>query len=207
MGVTIGWQPARPHAPHSPPPLLRRTLLLGMAAFAAFGAAPSAQAAPPASPNPAGPGGWASADEATQARLLDRVTWGCTGQGAQALGDLGISGYLASQLRPGGNAPLPREAQAQIDAMTISRTPIEALAADMEARHRAAKALPTEDERKAALKTWQQDMRALQQEAAARFVLRALYSPTQLREKMTWFWMNHFNVFAGKGNLRALVGD
>lgn len=24
---------------------------------------------------------------------------------------------------------------------------------------------------------------------------------------MTWFWMNHFNVFAGKGNLRALVGD
>lgn len=193
--------------PHSPPPLHRRTLLLGMAAFAAFGAAPLAQAAPPASPNAVSTGGWAFADETTQARLLDRVTWGCTAEGAQALGGLGISAYLASQLRPGGNAPLPREAQAQIDAMAISRTPIEALAADMEARHRAAKALPTEDERKAALKTWQQDMRALQQEAAARFVLRALYSPTQLREKMTWFWMNHFNVFAGKGNLRALVGD
>ena len=81
--------------PHTSPPLHRRTLLLGiagMAAFAAFGAAPSAQAAPPASPNPAGPGGWASADEATQARLLDRVTWGCTAQGAQALGGPGISG-------------------------------------------------------------------------------------------------------------------
>ena len=38
-------------------------------------------------------------------------------------------------------------------------------------------------------------------------MLRALYSPTQLREKMTWFWMNHFSVFAGKGNLRVLVGD
>jgi len=178
-----------------------------MAAFAAFGAAPSAQAAPPASPNAVSTGGWASADEPTQAHLLDRVTWGCTGQGVQALGGLSISAYLTSQLRPGANAPLPREAQAQIDVMAISRTPIEALAADMEARHRAAKALPTVDERKAALKTWQQDMRALQQEAAARFVLRALYSPTQLREKMTWFWMNHFNVFAGKGNLRALVGD
>ena len=44
------------------------------------------------------------------------MTWGCTGQGVQALGGLGISAYLASQLRPGANAPLPREAQAQIDA-------------------------------------------------------------------------------------------
>lgn len=158
-------------------------------------------------PHTTGPGTWSAPDEPTLARLLDRVTWGCTAQGTQALGGLGISAYLAAQLRPGANAALPREAQAQIDAMAISRTPIEALAADMEARNRAAKALPTEDERKAALKAWQQDMRALQQEAAARFVLRALYSPSQLREKMTWFWMNHFNVFAGKGNLRALVGD
>ena len=72
--------------PHTPPPLNRRTLLLGMAAFAAFGAAPSAQAAPPASANSLSTGGWASADEPTQAHLLDRVTWGCTGQGVQALG-------------------------------------------------------------------------------------------------------------------------
>lgn len=80
--------------PNSSTPLHRRTLLLGMAgmaAFAAFGAAPSAQAAPPASPNAVSTGGWASADEATQAHLLDRVTWGCTAQGAQALGGLGIS--------------------------------------------------------------------------------------------------------------------
>ena len=24
---------------------------------------------------------------------------------------------------------------------------------------------------------------------------------------MTWFWMNHFNVFQGKGNIRATIGD
>ncbi len=195
--------------PTNPLHLHRRTLLLGLAGCAVFGAPLATQAAPPAAavPHTTGPGTWSAPDEPTLARLLDRVTWGCTAQGTQALGGLGISAYLAAQLRPGANAALPREAQAQIDAMAISRTPIEALAADMEARNRAAKALPTEDERKAALKAWQQDMRALQQEAAARFVLRALYSPSQLREKMTWFWMNHFNVFAGKGNLRALVGD
>src|SRR5204863_6031597 len=33
------------------------------------------------------------------------------------------------------------------------------------------------------------------------------HSPWQLREQMTWFWMNHFSVFAGKAEVRALVGD
>lgn len=195
--------------PPPPPAIARRSVLVGLSALAAFGPARTAHAAPPAVvvPGATGAGAWGAANEDTVARLLDRVTWGCTAPGTQALGTMGIGAYLAAQLRPGANAALPREAQAQIDAMAISRTPIETLAADMDARNRAAKALPTEDERKAALKAWQQDMRALQQEAAARFVLRALYSPAQLREKMTWFWMNHFNVFAGKGSLRALVGD
>ena len=31
---------------------------------------------------------------------------------------------------------------------------------------------------------------------ADRAVWRALYSPNQLQEQMTWFWMNHFNVYA-----------
>ena len=33
-------------------------------------------------------------------------------------------------------------------------------------------------------------------------MLRALASPSQLREQMTWFWMNHFSVFSGKANVR-----
>eukprot|EP01031_Cornospumella_fuschlensis_P049862 gene49862-61037_t len=49
--------------------------------------------------------------EPTLARLLDRVTWGCTASGTQALGAMGIGAYLAAQLRPGANAALPREAQ------------------------------------------------------------------------------------------------
>ncbi|AYM96684.1 DUF1800 domain-containing protein [Acidovorax sp. 1608163] len=206
--------------PSSAPPtaIARRTLLVGLLGLAASGASCTSSAPRPArsahaAPLPAGttgPDTWGVADERTTTRLLDRVTWGCTARGAQALGaqgTRGIGAYLAQQLRAGTTAALPAAAQAQIDTMVISRTPIEALALDMEARQREAKARPTEDERKAALNAWQQDMRALQQEAATRHVLRALYSPTPLREKMTWFWMNHFNVFAGKGNLRALVGD
>ena len=181
--------------------LHRRTVLaglLGMAATAPLGLARAT--------TPAGAAAWNTADEPTLARLLDRVTWGNTAQGPQVLPPQGVAAYLAAQLRP-PPATLPRAAQAQIDAMAITRTPLPELAARMEAQHQAAKVQPTEDGRKAALKAWQQDMRALQQEAAERFVLRALYSPTQLREKMTWFWMNHFSVFAGKGHLRVLVGD
>jgi uncharacterized protein (DUF1800 family) len=44
-------------------------------------------------------------------------------------------------------------------------------------------------------------------QAAARSILRALYAPDQLRERMTWFWFNHFNVHLAKANLRILVGD
>src|SRR5581483_2292669 len=43
--------------------------------------------------------------------------------------------------------------------------------------------------------------------AQTRMLLRALYTPNQLEEHLTWFWLNHFNVFQYKGPLRALVAD
>src|SRR5438093_1134423 len=64
-----------------------------------------------------------------------------------------------------------------------------------------------DDEKKAAQQAYQQELTRLGREAAARMLLRALYSPWQLREQMTWFWMNHFNVFQYKANLRVLVAD
>src|SRR5262249_27462869 len=54
---------------------------------------------------------------------------------------------------------------------------------------------------------YQQELGRLAREAATRSMLRALYSPWQLREQMTWFWMNHFSVFGGKAEVRALVAD
>lgn len=202
----------------NPPPLARRSVLagaLGLIGLAVLRPA-TAQTDPsrttpygPAAPSPVPSAADASPDDTATpalARLMDRVTWGCTGWGTQPLAEMGVAGFLAQQLhsQPAALAP---EWQARIDAMDISRVPVLQLALDMQARNRAARNLPTEDERKTALQAWQKDMRALQQQAAERFVLRAVYSPGQLREKMTWFWMNHFSIFGGKGNLRALVGD
>jgi len=62
-------------------------------------------------------------------------------------------------------------------------------------------------QRGAARGLYQQGMNELAREAAARDLLRDLYSDDQLKEQMAWFWVNHFNVQAAKANLRAMVGD
>ena len=44
-------------------------------------------------------------------------------------------------------------------------------------------------------------------ETGQRTTWRALYSPNQLQEQLTWFWLNHFNVHAGKGNVGVTLDD
>ena len=142
-----------------------------------------------------------------QVSLLNRVSWGANTSSARELKQTGVATYLERQLKPAPNAPLPPEIQAQIDAMTISQQPVMTLAADMEARNRALRDITDDDQKKAAQTAYQQDMNRLSREAQVRLVLREVYSPNQLQEQMTWFWLNHFNVYAAKSNLRALVGD
>jgi uncharacterized protein (DUF1800 family) len=47
----------------------------------------------------------------------------------------------------------------------------------------------------------------LARQSALRQVLRDLYSPAQLREQMTWFWFNHFNVYQNKADIRPMLAD
>jgi uncharacterized protein (DUF1800 family) len=148
----------------------------------------------------------AAPDQTAQLRWLDRVTWGANPTGAKALADDGLPVWLGDQLRP-RPAALPPEAQARIDAMTISHTSVEQIVVSLEAERRAMNELPDDEQKQQARKTYQQDLTRLTREAQQRFVLRALYSPNQLEAQMTWFWMNHFNVSVRKANLRALVGD
>ena len=81
------------NAPFAPLPgtLHRRTVLAGLLVMAATAPLGLARAAVPV-----GAAGWAQADEATLARLLDRVTWGNTAQGAQALPPQGVASFLAA---------------------------------------------------------------------------------------------------------------
>ncbi len=150
--------------------------------------------------------GWEHATPATVARLLDRVTWGVTVQGPEALAGSSVAAYLRAQLQPGPDV-LPGLMQAHVDALRISHAPLTALLPELGQQLHQARKRPAEDGRKQALKEVRQVLNALQEETTQRFVLRALHSPWQLREKMAWFWMNHFSIFAHKGSLRAMVAD
>lgn len=108
---------------------------------------------------------------------------------------------------PSADGALPPAAQARIDEMRISREGMPQLVMEMDAQNRAANQTPDPTQRQAAKKDWQQAMNALEREAATRSLLRDLYSPDQMREQMTWFWFNQFNVHAKKRDIRAMVGD
>ncbi len=139
--------------------------------------------------------------------LLNRVTWGADEAGAAAILRLGPDRWLDRQLRPDPGDRLPPAVQAQIDALPIGAIPMATLVVNIEAQNRAANLITDPDQKKLAQQAYQQGMTDLMRQAAARSILRAVYSPDQLREQMTWFWFNHFNVHAYKANIRAMVGD
>ena len=138
--------------------------------------------------------------------IANRLSWGASRSVVAEAEAEGADGYLARQLKPGPTV-LPPAVQLQIDAMTISQRPFEDLVREMDQRNKDSNTAASEDERKAARQAYQQAMTGLAREAATRHLLRAVYSPNQVQEQMTWFWLNHFNVHQAKANLRAMVGD
>ncbi len=139
--------------------------------------------------------------------LLNRVTWGQTASSAAALQSMGVRAWLARQLRPQSGDQLPATVQAQIDALPVTQAPMADLVVQIDAQNRAAGKLADPDQKKAAQQAYQQAMTELGRQAATRSLLRDLYSPDQLQEQMTWFWLNHFNVHMYKRDVRAMIGD
>lgn len=139
--------------------------------------------------------------------LVDRITWGRTSASVRDATDLGADRWLKAQLRPPPQSTLPPEVQARIDQMRISTEPMERLAVAMDAQNKAAGQIQTPPERQAAQQAYQRAMTDLKHQAASRSLLRDLYSPDQLREQMTWFWVNHFSVQADKRDIRAMIGN
>jgi uncharacterized protein (DUF1800 family) len=139
--------------------------------------------------------------------LVDRITWGKTSASVRNATDMGVDRWLKSQLRPPPQSILPPEVQARIDLMRISTEPMERLAVAMDAQNKAAGQIQTPPERQAAQQAYQRAMADLKRQAASRSLLRDLYSPDQLREQMTWFWVNHFSVQADKRDIRAMIGN
>jgi len=139
--------------------------------------------------------------------LLNRLTWGETASAAVDFQAKGAKTWLEDQLRAPSRGKMPIAAQAQIAALPIANSSMAELVVRLDAQNKAAAKLPDVDQRKAAQQAYQQAMSDVARQAAARSLLRDLYSPDQLQEQMTWFWLNHFNVHMYKRDIRAMIGD
>ncbi len=173
-------------------PLWLCAALAGMQACAPLPPAASNSAAAPATPQ--------------NYQWLNRVTWGANSHTARQLEQQGQATWLQQQLQP-RDAVLPEPAREAVRSMTISQTSLTDLVLKMEQQRKSSDALKDDTEKKTAQQAYQQELNRLARESATRHLLRALYSPAQVQEQMTWFWLNHFNVHLYKHNLRAMLGD
>lgn len=180
-------------------PVSRRQILFAGGLSCAPLAWLSGCAAPPDSPAP-------SERSSELYWLANRITWGATDLDMQRLRELGVDAYIEQQLRP-LTAVLPASVQTQIDGYRIQRVGLQTLVAEVEAVRKLAESSTEEEVRKAGQQAYQQDMNLAARETASRHLLRALYSPNQLHEQLTWFWFNHFNVHQYKSNIRLMLGD
>ena len=143
----------------------------------------------------------------TDMAVLNRVSWGAETADAQSLAAAGLANYLNGQLNPSADDGLPPDASAQIAAMEISQKSLMAINSEVRELQQAAQKLKGTPDYDAAQKAYQQKLTDLARQAQTRSLLRDLYSKNQLKEQLTWFWMNHFNVSQSKDEIRALVGD
>src|SRR4029077_18074782 len=138
-------------------------------------------------------------------RWLGRVTCASDTATVARYRELGREKYLDEQLHP--PAIDPATLAAAIAAIPVTQqTAHDRLAANRVEQQRI-NTLPNEDDKQQARNALNQAGNQALYETTKRQMMRALESRSQLREQMTWFWMNHFSVFSGKANVRWTLAE
>ncbi len=150
---------------------------------------------------------WAETALANQLHVLNRVTWGANSSALAELNSVGLERYLEEQLQPNPRVALPLAVQSQIAALEITQKTLTQQATMLEKERQAFQTIINDDTKKTAQEAYQKHLNTLAQETATRAILRDLYSPKQLQEQMTWFWLNHFSIFQGKANICFMSAD
>lgn len=143
---------------------------------------------------------------ATDMQWLGRLTFGIDSVTLARFEQLGRRRFLDEQLA-GRNDVLPVPVASEIADLEVSRTPSTTLIPDARTERQRIKALPAGNAQIAARRALRQHANQLADQATSVELLRAVYSPAQLKERMTWFWLNHFSVYRRKAAASLLVGD
>ena len=138
-------------------------------------------------------------------RWLERVTFGIDTATVARYRALGREKFLDEQLHP--IASDPASLSAAIAAIPVTQQTAQARLIANRVEQQRINTLTNDDDKQKARDAINQAGNQALYETTKRHLLRALASPSQLREQMTWFWMNHFSVFAGKANLRWTVAE
>ena len=132
-------------------------------------------------------------------RWLSRVTFGIDTATVARYRSLGREKFLDEQLHPPADPP---SLAAAVSTIPVTQQTAQARLASNRAEQQRINTLPNEDDKQAARTVLNQAANEAVYQTTKRHLMRALESPSQLREQMTWFWMNHFSVFSGKANAR-----
>ena len=137
---------------------------------------------------------------------LQRLTFGLDSRTVGDYRRLGRERYLDQQLHPRDEA-LPEPVAAQLRALEVPQTDPAGTLGELHERRRSLNAMSEGADQDQARKALNEEGNRLAYRAVRRQLLRAVYSPAQLREQMVWFWLNHISVHQYKADERWLIGD
>ncbi len=143
-----------------------------------------------------------------EVQWLNRIGYGISSQSVDELQSQGKKTYLDRQLAAPANGDdrLPAPIASLIASLSIEQKGEALIAEQFQKTHQAFKTLP-EEQKQAIRKAKNQSARQLLNETVQRHLWRALHSPWQLKQQVTWFWLNHFNVYHRKADIGALLAD
>jgi uncharacterized protein (DUF1800 family) len=137
---------------------------------------------------------------------LERLTFGVNSGVLAQYQKLGRNGFLEVQLR-GADEHLPDAVARDLAQLPLGQFDAARLVISIAAEQKRINALPEGSDKQAARQKLNEEGNQAAYEARRRELLRAIYSPAQLKEQMAWFWLNHFSVYEYKANVRWLLDD
>jgi len=187
----------------------RALTLLVLGALAGCSAA-AAGGADPAQPQVADSSAASAVQPAADRQILhalNRLTYGARPGDFERVRAIGLSAWIARQLRP--RTIDDSATERALAELTTLRMPIAELLRefprpDPKMREKIARGEMTRQEMQERYPMEKRPFRITAELQAAK-IIRAVTSERQLEEVMVDFWFNHFNVFAGKGDVRWYV--
>lgn len=145
--------------------------------------------------------------------FLDRIGWGADAEQLRDLRREGAMALLDEQLRSDPHPILPAPVATMLASMQVNEPltelmpPLVRQRRALGRRKRAGDGDVADAKRVGAqIVALNRQMNELTRQAMTEQLMLAVYAPNQLQQRLTWFWLNHFNVFRG-GFVGPMMAD